>query len=63
MFMKAFNSFQIVSLFAAGPFLIEWVKNAVFYGHSALFWVLLVGYGIGFIAMCCAVFHASTKSY
>lgn len=49
--MRGFNAFQLVSLFAAGPFLIEYTKSAEFYAHNVLFWVLLVGYIIGFGAL------------
>lgn len=49
--MEIFNAFQLVLLFAAGPFLITFTKDAVFYAHSVLFWVLLVGYIIGFAGM------------
>jgi hypothetical protein len=46
--MKHFNAFQLVGLFAAGPFLVQFVSNADFYAHMVLFWVLLVGYIVGF---------------
>jgi hypothetical protein len=49
--MFIFNAFQLVLLFAAGPFLITYTKDAGFYAHGVLFWVLLVGYIIGFAAM------------
>jgi hypothetical protein len=53
--LKWFNSFQLTTLFAAAPFGIEWVKGAEFYGHSVLFWVLIVAYVVGFFAMTYAV--------
>jgi hypothetical protein len=46
--MALFNGLQMVLLFAAGPFLITYVKDASFYAHTPLFWVLVVGYLIGF---------------
>jgi len=49
--MAIFNAFQLVLLFAAGPFLITYVKDAVFYAHTVLFWVLIVGYIVGFGSM------------
>lgn len=49
--MIFFNAFQLVMLFAAGPFLITYVKDASFYAHNVLFWVLLVSYVVGFAAM------------
>ena len=47
-FLIHFNAFQLVLLFAAGPFVITYVKDAEFYAHGVLFWVLIVGYIIGF---------------
>lgn len=55
---KAFNSFQLTTLFAAAPWAIEWVKTATFTGSSVLFWVLIVAYVVGFVGMCCAVYSA-----
>lgn len=46
--MALFNAFQLVFLFAAGPFLITYVKDASFYAHNVLFWVMIAGYIIGF---------------
>lgn len=46
--MFAFNAFQLVLLFACGPFLVTWTKDASFYGHVPLFWVLIVAYLCGF---------------
>lgn len=53
---KAFNSFQLTLLFAGAPWFIEWVNNSTFTGSSVLFWVLIVGYVIGFFGMCVAVY-------
>lgn len=46
--MKYFNAFQLMSLFSAAPFIITWTKDAGFYGHSVLTWVLIAGFIIGF---------------
>lgn len=46
--LKIFNSIQLVSLFAAMPFITQWVKDANFYAHNILFWVLIIGYLISF---------------
>lgn len=46
--MTYFNAFQLVALFAAGPFLITYVKDAEFYAHTALFWLLVATYLVGF---------------
>lgn len=46
--MKYFNAFQLMGLFSAGPFLIQWVHTADFYAHNVLVWVLIAGYIVGF---------------
>lgn len=46
--MRYFNSFQLMSLFTAAPFLVTWCKDADFYGHTALTWVLIAGFVVGF---------------
>lgn len=46
--MRYFNAFQLMLLFAAMPFLITYVKDANFYAHLVLFWVLIVAYVVGF---------------
>lgn len=40
-----------MSLFAAAPFLITYTKDADFYAHLVLFWVLIAGYVVGFGAL------------
>mgnify|MGYP001169989469 CR=1 FL=1 len=49
--MKIFNAFQLMSLFAAAPFLITYAKDASFYAHGVLTWVLIGGYIVGFGAL------------
>lgn len=49
--MRYFNAFQLMMLFAAAPFLITYTKDASFYAHGTLFWVLLAGYVFGFAAL------------
>lgn len=49
--MRYFNAFQLMTLFAAGPFLISYVKDATFYASGVLVWVLIAGYVIGFGAL------------
>jgi hypothetical protein len=46
--MRYFNGFQLMTLFAAGPFLITYTHGADFYAHHVLMWVLMAGYIIGF---------------
>lgn len=49
--MAIFNGFQLMFLFAAAPFGITYLRNADFYAHMVLFWVLIAGYVIGFGAL------------
>ncbi len=49
--MEMFNALQLVCLFAAMPFIITFVKDAEFYAHSTLFWVLIAGYTVGFFGL------------
>lgn len=49
--MKVFNAFQLMTLFAAGPFLITYCKDGTFYAHGVLTWILIAGYLIGFGAL------------
>lgn len=47
--IKLFNCFQFVSLFAAGPFIVQWLSNQNFSGSSALFYLSCVIYIVMFI--------------
>lgn len=49
--MRYFNAFQLLTLFAAGPFLIQYTHAADFYAHSVLSWVLVAGYIVGFASL------------
>ena len=40
-----------MSLFAAGPFLIQYTHMADFYAHQVMAWVLIAGYIVGFGAL------------
>jgi hypothetical protein len=53
--LKAFNSFQLVSVFALAPFGIQWCSTATFAGAQAAFWVGIVMYVVGFVGMCVCV--------
>lgn len=57
-FLKLFNSFQIVSLFASYPFLLMWLSKATFYASTAAFWIAAVIYFIFFCLMVGAVIAA-----
>lgn len=48
--MEIFNSFQLTCLFAAWPFIIQWLHGLTFYGSGALTVAATVAYGIQFIA-------------
>lgn len=56
--MRIFNSIQLTVLFAIYPFVANWVKDAAFYGHTVLFWVLVVGYVFSFWGIAYAVHEA-----
>lgn len=49
--MRYFNAFQLLSLFAAGPFLIQYTHMADFYAHQVMMWVMTAGYIVGFAAL------------
>ena len=53
--MKVFNAFQMVCCFAACPLLINWLHTAQFPGAGVAFWVALVSYMIGFVALIACV--------
>lgn len=53
--MKGFNALQLVTLFSAGPFIIEWLHKATFTGATAAFWIAVVVYVIGYIGMVVSV--------
>jgi len=56
--MRHFNALQLVSLFAAGPFIITYVKDADFYAHTVLFWVAIACYVVGYFALTAVVADA-----
>lgn len=57
--MKLFNSMQIVTLFAAFPFLLQWLYLNE---YIALLVILGAAYGVGFIAMIISIWYlVSTK--
>jgi len=61
-FMKAFNSFQMVSMFAILPFVLSWVSDQSFKGSGIAFWVGAVVYFVSFWLMVGAVFKAAFDS-
>lgn len=46
--MKIFNAFQLMLIFAVAPFLITYCKDATFYAHAVITWVLISAYLTGF---------------
>lgn len=56
---KAFNSFQIVGLFAAFPFLLSWLfSSADFQGVGAAKVVAVIAYLVFYIFMCFSTYSA-----
>ena len=53
--MKLFNSIQIVALFVAWPFLLNWLHTADFPAATSAFVISCVLYLIGFVLMVVAV--------
>lgn len=58
--LKGFNSFQLVSLFAAFPFAISWLNQATFSGAQAAVWVACAAYVFLFGWMCVMVYDANS---
>lgn len=47
--LAAFNAFQMVCLFAALPFIVNWLHQAEFSGSLPLMWLAIVVYVVMFI--------------
>ena len=54
--LRAFNSFQLVGLFAAMPYLVSWLNTNPFPWSPAAFWTAIVAYVALFIFLCGTVF-------
>jgi hypothetical protein len=54
--IRAFNSFQLVTLFAAMPHLIGWLNSNPFPFSPAAFYTSIVAYIVLFGVLCVAVF-------
>lgn len=50
--IRAFNAFQLVTLFAAMPYIVGWLHSNPFPFSIAAFWTALVVYVVLFIVMC-----------
>jgi hypothetical protein len=55
--LRAFNSFQMVAMFAAFPFGISWLSDQTFRFATTGVWVACLIYMVTFIVMCVSVFH------
>lgn len=59
---RLFNALQLTVLFAVWPFLTMWVKDATFTGNTAVFWIMLIGYVIGFAGMVFCVYDSMDRN-
>lgn len=59
--IRAFNSFQIVTLFAAMPYIVAWLHSSPFSYSIAAFWTSVVVYIVMFIFMCIGMFDLMDK--
>ena len=57
--LRAFNSFQLVGLFAGMPYLLSWLNTNPFPWSPAAFWTAIVAYLVLFVVLCVAVFSWS----
>lgn len=58
-----FNSIQIVTLFAAAPFLLSWLfESATFPGVGAAKYVAAIAYCVFYIFMCVSTYNSVEKS-
>lgn len=47
--LRAFNSFQVVTLFAALPFIISWLYNATFPFATGALWIAAIAYAVLYV--------------
>lgn len=47
--MRTFNAFQIVALFSAFPYLIQWLITKPFENAEAAYWAAIVAYVVSFL--------------
>jgi hypothetical protein len=59
--IRAFNSFQLVTLFAATPFIVEWLDEETFTLARAGFWLAIAVYLVLFVTMIVALFHLTER--
>lgn len=57
--MRLFNSIQAVAMYAAGPFIISWLKHENFQGHDIASFVAFMMYLIGSFAMVWSIYTAT----
>ncbi len=59
--IRAFNAFQLVTLFAALPFIVGWLKTNPFPFSPAAFYTAIVAYLVLFVVLCIAAFELTDK--
>lgn len=55
--IRAFNAFQLVTLFAAMPYILGWLSSSPFPYAAGAFWVAIVVYVVLFGVMCVGTFE------
>ncbi len=55
--IRAFNAFQLVTLFAAMPYILGWLGSSPFPYAAGAFWTAIVVYIVLFIVMCVGTFE------
>ena len=60
--IRAFNAFQLVTLFAGMPYLVGWLNTNPFPYSPAAFWTAIVAYLVLFVVMCVGVFDLTEKN-
>ena len=61
--LRAFNSFQIVSMFAGMPFIVGWLHGEPFAYSGALMWAAVVAYVVMFIGLIACVAYSIGRNW
>lgn len=59
--IRAFNAFQLVTFFAAMPYILAWLGKDPFTYAGGAFWVAIVVYVVLFGAMCVGMFNLTER--
>lgn len=59
--IRAFNAFQLVTLFAAMPYILAWLGKDPFTYAGGAFWVAIVVYVVLFGVMCFGTFQLADR--